>query len=116
MTPLALDALFSMVAAGGSVLVACLRGWTRTARRRRRQREQRARDAARWESRTRYPRSGPHRGLAVVDVVRVARWGHCEEVVDTDGPVVTVAAGDDDKRVEAQTAAWLRAAELNGLS
>lgn len=111
MTPLALDVLFASLAGGGSVLLAGLRGWRTSTRRRRAERERIARITARWEPRTQY-----RKGKALVDVVRVARWDGQEVIteLDTDGPwPVTVAAGDDDKRIEVEASAWMRADDLN---
>lgn len=72
-------------------------------------RAQAARQAARWESRLRY-----QRGYAVIDVVRIARWGKQKEVVEIESREPETFPEDDvEKMTKALLAADLRAEQRN---
>lgn len=65
--------------------------FTRNRQRKVAQRERAARDAARWESRTRY-----QRGFAVIDVVRIARWDGCEKIVESNDQLDSAIIPEED--------------------
>jgi hypothetical protein len=104
MTPEALDLIFGVVSAGG---LAVLYG-ARARARREAAREATARRDARWEARTRY-----ERGQAVVEVVRVARWGRHEVVVDTDNNCDVIPEENVEQVTSAQIEAGVRANQRN---